>query len=207
MFENPILKSRAPGCSEADRELGEARQAHVSAMQRLTASLVDLPFSCKPWQEVSFSEEMPVYLTITCLPSVTSCASAFDFDAYPFTPDEYVVFVTPSTIQKAMFAKILQPDTLSSLVRGSMARSLAMIQYLTKLSSSPMLLKSALEKQTSKWSDDDDVPDTRGAIENALKLLPTAARLEDVSQSGMVLCQSMFFMPTNDFYRQINSTL
>ena len=117
------------------------------------------------------------------------------------------MFVTPSAIQKAMFAKILQPDTLSSLIRGSMARSLAMIQYLTKLSSSPMLLKFALEKQSSKASDDDDVPDTRGAIENALKLLPTAARLEDVSQSGMLLCQSMFSMPTNDFYRQINSTL
>ncbi len=44
-----------------------------------------------------------------------------------FHPDEYVVFVTPSKLQKAMFAKILQPGTLSALISGSMAKSLAMI--------------------------------------------------------------------------------
>lgn len=35
MFENPILKSRAPGCSEKERELGEARQAQVVVITQL----------------------------------------------------------------------------------------------------------------------------------------------------------------------------
>lgn len=29
MYETPILKSRAPGCSEKDKELGEARMQQV----------------------------------------------------------------------------------------------------------------------------------------------------------------------------------
>lgn len=99
--------------------------------------------------------------------------------------DEYVVFVTPSNIQKAMITKILQPDTLSSLLSGSMARSLAMIQLLTKLSTSPMLLKAALEKQACRPSDDgDDVSSTRNSVTDALKLLPSTAVVEDVSLSG-----------------------
>lgn len=99
--------------------------------------------------------------------------------------DEYVVFVTPSIIQKAMITKILQPDTLSSLLSGSMARSLAMIQLLTKLSTSPMLLKAALEKQASRPPDDgDDVSSTRNSVTDALKLLPSTAVVEDVSLSG-----------------------
>lgn len=114
-----------------------------------------------------------------------------------FHPDEYVVFVTPSKLQKAMFAKILQPGTLSALISGSMAKSLAMISLLTKLSNSPMLLKAALEKSKSR----DNTDDAGQAVEEALELIPSSARLEDVSLSGKIII-GILLSKTNNIARQ-----
>lgn len=65
-----------------------------------------------------------------------------------------------------------------------MAKSLAMISLLTKLSNSPILLKAALEKSKSSR---DDIDDTGQAVEEALELLPHNAKLEDVALSGKVV--------------------
>ncbi|EJD03013.1 uncharacterized protein FOMMEDRAFT_123160 [Fomitiporia mediterranea MF3/22] len=92
---------------------------------------------------------------------------------------EYVVFVTPSPLQRQMFVKILQPDTLATVLHGSMARSLAMIQLLTKLSNSPILLKAALEKREDKAESD-----AHEAFDEAVKLLPECARAQDPALSG-----------------------
>ena len=53
-----------------------------------------------------------------------------------------------------MFAEILQPDVLNSLIGGSTARSLAMITMLTKLCNSPILLKASLEKRNEQATRD-----------------------------------------------------
>jgi DNA repair and recombination protein RAD54B len=98
---------------------------------------------------------------------------------------EYVVFVKPTSLQKSMFTRILQPDVLNSLIGGSTARSLAMITMLTKLSNSPVLLKSSLEKRSERvTTDGSENVCEESAYEAALNLLPSNARLEDVELSG-----------------------
>ncbi|KLO18384.1 hypothetical protein SCHPADRAFT_899782 [Schizopora paradoxa] len=153
VFETPITKSRQPGCSEKDMELGEARSAQLQAVAR------------------SFVLRRDASILKSYLPPKS----------------EYVVFVSPSKLQKAMFTKILQPDTLSALIGGSMAKSLAMISLLTKLSNSPMLLKAALEKSKGGRNDIDEAGQ---AVEEALELLPHNAKLEDVSMSGKLTALS-----------------
>ncbi|KAH8119362.1 P-loop containing nucleoside triphosphate hydrolase protein [Phellopilus nigrolimitatus] len=154
VFETPILKSRAPGCSAKELEIGEARHAQLQAVAK------------------SFVLRRDAGILSNYLPP----------------KHEYVVFVTPSSLQKAMFTKILQPDALSSLLRGSVARSLAMIQLLTKLSNSPILLKAALEKRKSKSTEDD--LDGKEPFEDAMKLLPNTALPEDVNLSGKLCALS-----------------
>lgn len=68
-----------------------------------------------------------------------------------------------------MMAKLLNPDALSSLT-SSTAKSLALIQTLSKLCNSPYLL-------TKK-------DDENSGINAAIRLLPTKAVPEDVSLSG-----------------------
>ncbi|KAL5523808.1 hypothetical protein ACEPAG_7981 [Sanghuangporus baumii] len=150
VFENPILKSRAPGCSAKELEIGKARQAHLQAIAK------------------SFVLRRDAGILSSYLPP----------------KHEYVVFVTPSPLQRMMFTKILQPDTLSSLLRGSMARSLAMIQLLIKLSTTPILLRATLEKRTNEKRTNSTDEDTQGSFDEAMKLLPCTAQPQDVELSG-----------------------
>ncbi|KAG6378110.1 P-loop containing nucleoside triphosphate hydrolase protein [Boletus reticuloceps] len=93
---------------------------------------------------------------------------------------EYVVFVTPSKLQLSMFATILKPEKLDTIIEGSTAESLALIGTLTKVSNSPVLLKAQLDKaRTSKGEHM-----TRPGITEAVKLLPERAQIEDFSLSG-----------------------
>ncbi|KAI5123982.1 hypothetical protein M0805_006394 [Coniferiporia weirii] len=150
VFENPILKSRAPGCSAKELEVGEARHEQLQTVAK------------------SFVLRRDASILKNYLPP----------------KHEYVVFVTPSALQKAMFTKILQPEVLSALVRGSMARSLAMIQLLTKLSNSPILFKAALEKRKIKSTGTNEDLEANESFEDALEMLPNNARPEDVELSG-----------------------
>lgn len=94
---------------------------------------------------------------------------------------EYVVFVKPSALQLSIFAKILQQDSLSSLIRGSTARTLALINNLTKISNSPILLQ---HKDDEKDKNEGDTVLGSGPIREAMKLLPLSASHCDVSLSG-----------------------
>ncbi|OJT03757.1 DNA repair and recombination protein RDH54 [Trametes pubescens] len=96
---------------------------------------------------------------------------------------EYVVFITPTKLQLAIFEKILSSDKLDNLVRSSTAESLALINMLTKISNSPILLKATADQARLKAQQGGDVV-KRNAIEDALKLLPSGAQIEDVALSG-----------------------
>ena len=91
------------------------------------------------------------------------------------------MFVKPSALQLSIFAKILQQDSLNSLIRGSTARTLALINNLTKISNSPILLQ--LKDDETDKNEDDSV---RGSepIREAMKLLPQGANHHNVSLSG-----------------------
>jgi DNA repair and recombination protein RAD54B len=95
--------------------------------------------------------------------------------------DEYVVFVTPSKLQLSMFATILNPEKLDTLIEGSTAESLALIGMLTKVSNSPVLLKAQLDKARMSKGEHK----IRPGITEAVKLLPERAQIEDFSLSGM----------------------
>jgi len=98
--------------------------------------------------------------------------------------DEYVVFVTPTRLQLSMLAAILNPEKLESLVESSTAESLALINILTKISNSPVLLKAQVDK--AKGSKSGLI--VRPGVTEALKLLPEKMQIEDFSLSG--LCES-----------------
>lgn len=81
-----------------------------------------------------------------------------------------------------MFEKILQPEKLFSLIRGSMARSLALIQLLMKLSNSPILYKMSLTKNSEKQGED-----SFGKLDtfnDAMNLISSNALPEHVALSG-----------------------
>lgn len=101
-------------------------------------------------------------------------------------PDEYVVFITPTQLQLSIFNKILNADKLDNLVRNSTAESLALINMLTKISNSPILLKATVDQAKSKGNQAGNMI-KRNAIEEALKLLPERAQVEDVSLSGIMV--------------------
>ncbi|KAH7888361.1 P-loop containing nucleoside triphosphate hydrolase protein [Phlebopus sp. FC_14] len=93
---------------------------------------------------------------------------------------EYVVFVTPTTLQLSMFRAILNPEKLDSLIEGSTAESLALIGMLTKVSNSPLLLKAQVDKARASKGQ----PIIRPGVMEALKFLPEGAQIEDFSLSG-----------------------
>jgi DNA repair and recombination protein RAD54B len=101
--------------------------------------------------------------------------------------DEYVIFVTPTSLQLEIFRRILNPDKMDDLIEQSTtAESLALIGVLTKISNSPILLKataeSAKEKEKSMFH-------KRNFIEVA-KLVPADAQINDMTLSGMASWQS-----------------
>lgn len=82
---------------------------------------------------------------------------------------EYVVFITPTKLQLSMMQELLHPDRLHYLT-GNTARSLALIQTLSKLCNSPLLLRHK--------------EDADEGLRAALRLLPPGAAPSDVSLSG-----------------------
>ncbi len=98
--------------------------------------------------------------------------------------DEYVVFITPTALQLSIFSKILNPDRLEDIIEHSTAESLALINILTKISNSPILLKAVADKAKTKISHGQDSAERTTVVEEAVKLLPERARVEDVSLSG-----------------------
>ncbi|KAI0638193.1 P-loop containing nucleoside triphosphate hydrolase protein [Trametes polyzona] len=149
VYETPILKSRAPGCTPKEAELGEARSAQLTSIAK------------------SFVLRREATMLKKYLPP----------------KHEYVVFVTPTPLQLSIFEKILSSDKLDNLVRNSTAESLALINMLTKISNSPILLKATADQARLKAQQGGDTV-KRNAIEEALKLLPERAQVEDVSLSG-----------------------
>ncbi|KAI0771634.1 SNF2 family N-terminal domain-containing protein [Trametes elegans] len=149
VYETPILKSRAPGCSAKEAELGEARSAQLTSIAK------------------SFVLRREATILKKFLPP----------------KHEYVVFVTPTKLQLSIFEKFLSHDKLDNLVRNSTAESLALINMLTKISNSPILLKATADQARLKAQQGGDVI-KRNAVEEALQLLPERAQVEDVTLSG-----------------------
>ncbi|KAG6903957.1 hypothetical protein DXG01_013681, partial [Tephrocybe rancida] len=79
----------------------------------------------------------------------------------------------------SIFSKILRPDKLEDLAQSSTAESLALINVLTKVSNSPILLKATAEKAKAN-------PDSvqRSGVDEAASLIPKHAQIDDVTLSG-----------------------
>jgi DNA repair and recombination protein RAD54B len=90
------------------------------------------------------------------------------------------VFITPTQLQLSIFSAILNPDKLDRLIDGPTAESLALINVLTKISNSPVLLKAQADKARATNTD----AIRRPGIDDALSLLPKDLRIEDFSISG-----------------------
>jgi DNA repair and recombination protein RAD54B len=91
--------------------------------------------------------------------------------------------VTPTALQLSIFSKILNPSKLDDLAQSSTAESLALINMLTKVSNSPILLKATVDKQKAAGGDARNAI-KRAGVDDALKLLPENAQAEDMSLSG-----------------------
>lgn len=100
-----------------------------------------------------------------------------------FEQDEYVVFVTPTSLQASMFSSILNPDRLDDLSRGSTADALALINLLTKISNSPVLLKATADKAKAKPGEGAAVL-KRAGVQDALKMIPNGVEVGDMKLSG-----------------------
>ena len=105
---------------------------------------------------------------------------------FTYFQDEYVVFVTPTALQLSIFSKILNPDRLDNIIEHSTAESLALINILTKISNSPILLKAVADKEKAKIGQGQDNRERTTVVEEAVKLLPERAQVEDLSLSGEV---------------------
>lgn len=92
--------------------------------------------------------------------------------------------MTPTALQLSIFSKILNPDKLDNIIQDSTAESLALINMLTKISNSPILLKAVADKAKSKANHSGDNVAKTTVVQEAVKLLPEGARVEDVSLSG-----------------------
>ncbi|EIN11409.1 hypothetical protein PUNSTDRAFT_141784 [Punctularia strigosozonata HHB-11173 SS5] len=148
VYEDPILKSRAVGCTAKEAEIGEAR----------TTQLLNVAKSFVLRRDASILDN---YLPPKC---------------------EYVVFVTPTRLQLSIFSQILRADKLDDLVEGSVAESLALINMLTRVSTSPVLLKATADQAKSKSIQANSIK--RNALYQAVALLPERFKIEDVSLSG-----------------------
>jgi DNA repair and recombination protein RAD54B len=85
------------------------------------------------------------------------------------------VFITPTTLQHAMFDKMLRAERLDEIERGTTAESLALIGHLTKISSSPILFKATADAGRLKGA--------RG-LEETAALVPAGSQPEEVALSG-----------------------
>ncbi|KAJ2913251.1 hypothetical protein MD484_g7183, partial [Candolleomyces efflorescens] len=154
VFENPILKSRAPGATTKEIEIGEARTEELLKIAN------------------SFVLRRDASLLRKHLPP----------------KHEYVVFVTPTALQVSMFSAILSPDRLDDLTRGSTADALALINILTKICNSPILLKATADSAKAK-SGDGPGPAVlrRGGVQESLKMIPPGVEVGDMRLSGKLI--------------------
>ncbi|KIJ67587.1 hypothetical protein HYDPIDRAFT_127687 [Hydnomerulius pinastri MD-312] len=162
VYEAPILKSRAPDRTTKELEIGEGRSSQLSAIAK------------------SFVLRREATILKNYLPPKRRCPLAHAISLLTGTVDEYVVFITPSKLQLSMFAAILNPEKLDTLIEGSTAESLALIGMLTKVSNSPVLLKAQVDKARASKAQ----PIIRPGVTEALQLLPEKAQIEDFSLSG-----------------------
>ncbi|KAH8107828.1 P-loop containing nucleoside triphosphate hydrolase protein [Cristinia sonorae] len=146
VYEAPILKSRAPGCSAKDKEVGEGRMQELMEIAR--------QFVLRRDASILKNFLPPKY--------------------------EYVVFITPTRLQRSMFQRMLTRDHIDNVSRANTAESLALINLLTKISNSPILLKATVDQAKNQGDDGVKIQ----AIRDAVKLLPDRAQIEDVSLSG-----------------------
>ncbi|KAJ3518137.1 hypothetical protein NLJ89_g63 [Agrocybe chaxingu] len=97
---------------------------------------------------------------------------------------EYVLFVRPTGLQLSMFSRILHPAHLDDLIQSSTAESLALINILTKISNSPILLKATADNIQSKINDGGTQSFQKKAVLDASRLLPNNVNVADVNLSG-----------------------
>jgi len=108
--------------------------------------------------------------------------------------DEYVVFITPTSLQLEIFHKILSPDRVDDLIeQSSTAESLALIGILTKISNSPILLKATAESVKEK---ERSMFHKRNFTE-AANLVPKDAQIDDMNLSGMFIYFSVCFQTSS----------
>ncbi|KAF9047302.1 SNF2 family N-terminal domain-containing protein [Panaeolus papilionaceus] len=99
---------------------------------------------------------------------------------------EYVVFVTPTALQLNVFSKMLSGDrTLDDLIQGSTADSLAMINTLTKISNSPILIKATYDNMKKKK--DSHPSYMQRLIGDASHILPDGCQMSDMTLSGKLI--------------------
>ena len=99
--------------------------------------------------------------------------------------DEYVVFVTPTQLQRDIFQRILTRDNIDSISATHTAESLALINLLTKISNSPILLKAQADKvKLNAKAGGKDVCLQRAGVREALNMLPDEAEIHDMKLSG-----------------------
>lgn len=87
-----------------------------------------------------------------------------------------MLFVKPTDIQIKIFASVLHPDKLNLILQGSTARTLALINQLTKISNSPELVKK-FDAEDLK----EEAEDVRNSLQN---LIPDSGEAGDVTTSG-----------------------
>ncbi|KAG2015919.1 SNF2-family ATP dependent chromatin remodeling factor snf21 [Coprinopsis cinerea AmutBmut pab1-1] len=100
---------------------------------------------------------------------------------------EYVVFVTPTRLQISMFSAILRPERIDDLASGSTAESLALINILTKISNSPILLKATADSYKARTGDKESSCLERAGVKEALRLMPEGAQVSDMTLSGKLI--------------------
>ncbi|KAK2467800.1 hypothetical protein APHAL10511_000095 [Amanita phalloides] len=99
---------------------------------------------------------------------------------------EYVVFVTPTSLQLALYASALQPERIDDLVESSRSESLPVINMLVKISNSPVLLKATIDHTRT-------APSTglgKDTFSQLIPLLPRDMDAGDVSLSGKLIALS-----------------
>lgn len=82
-----------------------------------------------------------------------------------------------------IFANVLHPDQLDSIIQGSTARSLALINQLTKISNSPELLRKKVVKEEARG----DETSEEGVRSTLQDLIPNDLDPGDIALSGRLI--------------------
>ena len=196
-YENPILKSRTPGCTTAEAKLGATRLSEVHrVVEVIDLDLFHPSYSKSP--KISYFEEKQNSSGNTSLRNVSPLWNLGQKTHR--SQGEYVVFITPTRVQNKIFKKILTQDNLDPLIKNS-ADSLAMMGLLQKICNSPILLKATADKNKGKNQDL-----SAGAILDALAYLPARPQVEDISLSGLTCSLCLIGMYADASIREAYGT-